>query len=301
LTADLASDRVEEGARVGFEVARPVVIEGMTVIPVGAVAWGAVQSVKIGKFIEFDIEGVQLPDGTNVKLRSVGVRAKKPWQDRIKVDSSFPGGVGAANGSEYTAYFDEERQVAVSGPASNPALAAAPSAAPTAPPTQAPTPPPIPVQGVVPSPSTATPPVTSATPTAPPPVATPAPPAVTTAAAPAPATPAQAPPAATTPAVTAPAVTTPAPPATSPAASATPSAALASVERVRVECFSDPPWADILIDGEFYGNTPSMLKIPVGKHDLEIQLSGYKTYSRPLILQSGTGILTIRAPLEAKE
>jgi hypothetical protein len=68
-----------------------------------------------------------------------------------------------------------------------------------------------------------------------------------------------------------------------------------------VECFSDPSAADILIDGEFYGNTPSILKVPVGKHELEIQLSGYKTYSIPLILQSGTGIRTIRASLEPKE
>jgi len=73
---------------------------------------------------------------------------------------------------------------------------------------------------------------------------------------------------------------------------------LANAERVRVECFSDPSAADILIDGEFYGNTPSILKIPVGKHALEIQLSGYKTYSMPLILEPGTGIRTIRASLE---
>jgi len=68
-----------------------------------------------------------------------------------------------------------------------------------------------------------------------------------------------------------------------------------------VECFSDPSAADILIDGDFYGNTPSILKVPVGKHELEIQLSGYKTYSIPLILEPGTGIRTIRASLEQKE
>jgi hypothetical protein len=68
-----------------------------------------------------------------------------------------------------------------------------------------------------------------------------------------------------------------------------------------VECFSDPSAADILIDGEFYGNTPSILKVPVGKHELEIQLSGYKTYAIPLILEPGTGIRTIRASLEQKE
>ena len=283
LKADLSSDQVEEGARVDFEVARPVIIQGMTVIPVGAVSWGAVQSVKKGKFVKFDIEGVQLPDGTNVglrcvgaqpKLRSVGAKAKAPGQDQIKVDSSFNGGVGAAKGTEYTAYVNEDREVAASGQPSIPAPAPPPTAAPAAPPAQATAPPPTqaptsaaaPARVVAPTASTVTLAVTSTGPTA------------------------------------TPAVTTPGAPVTSPTTSPSPLAApLANVERVRVECFSDPSAADILIDGEFYGNTPSILKVPVGKHELEIQLSGYKTYSIPLILQSGTGIRTIRASLEPKE
>jgi hypothetical protein len=112
LKADLVSDRVEEGGRLDFEVARPVIVQERTVIPEGAVAWGAVQSVKKGKFIKFDIEGVRLPDLTDIKLRSLGVRAKNPGQDQIKVDSIFKGGVGAAKGTEYTAYVDVAREVA---------------------------------------------------------------------------------------------------------------------------------------------------------------------------------------------
>jgi hypothetical protein len=258
LKADLVSDQVEEGARVDFEVARPVLVQGMLAIPVGAVAWGAVQSVKKGKFIKFDIEGVRLPDLTDVKLRSVGAGGKNPGQDQIKVDSHFNGVIGAAKGTTYTAYVDESREVAASGSLSNPAVAAPPSAAPT--------PPPSPAQVGASGPSTVTPGVTSAAPAAPP------------------------------------AVTAPAAPAISPSVSPGQSAgAPANVERVSVECFSDPSAADILIDGEFYGNTPSILKVPVGKHELEIQLSGYKTYAVPLILQPGTGIRTIRASLEPKE
>ena len=258
LKADLASEQVMEGARVDFEVARPVVIQGMTVIPEGAAAWGAVQSVKKGKSVRFDIEGVQLPDGTNIKLRTGQEKSKN---STIKADSDFKGGVGALKGSEYTAYVDEDREVAASGQESNPALAAAPSAAP----------PPTPAQEVAPSASTVAPAVTSTTP------------------------PAQ-------PAAITPAVTTPTPAATSTAASPSQSAApSANVERVTVECFSDPAWADILIDGDFYGNTPSILKIPVGRHDLQIQFTGYKTYAIPLILQSGTGIRRIHASLEQKE
>lgn len=247
LKADLASEQASEGARVDFEVAQPVVIQGMTVIPVGAVSWGAVQSVKKGKFIKFDIEGVQLPAGTNVKLRSAQEKSKNP---EIKGDSELKDGVGAAKGTEYSAYVDEETEVALSAPFGTPA-AAAPSAATTAPPTQAAAPPPTPPQVAAPSVSTVTP------------------------------------------AVTSPAVTTPA----APAASAAP---LANVERVTVECYSDPSAADIMIDGDFYGNTPSILKIAVGKHDLQIQLSGYKTYAIPLTLQSGTP-RRIRASLEPKE
>jgi len=274
LKADLTSDQVEEATRVDFEVARPVIIQGMTVIPEGAVSWGAVQSVKKGKFIKFDIEGVRLPDLTDVKLRTVAGRAKNPGQDQIKVDASFRGGVGAPKGTEYTAYVNEDREVAVAAQPSIPALAPTPTPAGTTPPTPAETTPPAPAETTAPTPaqveaptpSTATPAVTYPKPAA------------------------------------APAVTTPAPSATSPTSSPSQSAAsLANVERARVECFSDPSAADIVIDGEFYGNTPSILKVPVGKHQLEIQLSGYKTYSIPLILEPGTRIRTIRASLEQKE
>jgi hypothetical protein len=255
LTADLASDRVEEAARVDFEVARPVIIQGIAVIPEGAVAWGAVQSVKKGKFIKFDIESVRLPDLTEVKLRAVRDKSKNA---EIKVDSDFKDGVGAPKGTEYTAYVNEEQEVAVAAQPSIPALAPTSTAAATTLPT--------PAQVVAPTPSSVAPAVTSPTPVAPPAAATPAASATS--------------------------------PAIAPGQSAAP---LANVERVRVQCFSDPSAADIWIDGDFYGNTPSILKIPVGKHALEIQLSGYKTYSIPLILEPGTGIRTIRASLEQKE
>lgn len=68
-----------------------------------------------------------------------------------------------------------------------------------------------------------------------------------------------------------------------------------------MECFSDPLGADILIDGEFYGNTPSILKVALGNHRLEFQLAGYKTHSESLNLTPGTRFRTIRASLEKKE
>lgn len=245
LKADLASDQIEEGARVDFEVAHPVIIQGMIVIPEGAVSWGAVQSIKQGKFIKFDVEGVRLKDLAEVKLRANREKSKNAAKDQIKIDSGFKGGVGAPKGTEYTAYVDEEVEVPAAAPASIPAPATTPTPAPAVPPTPVP---------VVSTPSTVRPAVT------------------------------------------------PSAPAASPAPSpGLPAAPLANAERVTVECFSDPSAADIQIDGEFYGNTPSILKIPVGRHELEIQLSGYKTYSIPLILEPGTGIRTIRASLEQKE
>lgn len=248
LKADLVSEQVAEGGRVDFEVASPVIIQEMTVIPEGAVAWGTIQSVKKGKFIKFDISAVRLPDLAEVKLRTLKERAKNPEQEEIKVESSFKGGVGAPSGTEYTVYVDESKEVAASEAPGNPA-----PAAPTPPPVQAATPPPTPAQVAAPSPSSVTP--------------------------------------------TAPA----APPTSSPTSLVPSAASSANVERIKVECFSDPSAADIKIDGEFYGNTPSILMVPVGKHELEIQLSGYKTYAIPLTLASGSGVRTIRASLEQKE
>jgi hypothetical protein len=192
---------------------------------------------------------VRLPDRTDIKLRSVRTKAKNPGQDEIKVESSFKGGVGAAQGTEYTAYVDQSKEVATSGPPTSSALTAAPAPAPV----QAAAPP-APAQVGPSSPAS----VTSTTPAAPPAAS----------------------------------------PAISPAQSTAP---LASVERIKVECFSDPSDADILIDGEFYGNTPSILKVPVGKHQLQIQLSGYKTFALSLNLEPDMEPRTIRASLEPKE
>jgi hypothetical protein len=74
-----------------------------------------------------------------------------------------------------------------------------------------------------------------------------------------------------------------------------------TAERVTVECFSDPSGGDILIDGSYYGNTPSILKLTAAAHHLEVSLPGYKTYVQDLNLSVERGFRTIRAPLEKKE
>ena len=247
LKADLVAYQVGEGSRVDFEVARPVVVGGYVLVPPGAVVWGAVQSVKKGKEIKFDLEGLRLPDLTEVKLRSVRERTKKATRDAIKIETHYSGGVGAPHGSEFTAWIDEDVMVE------------------------------------------ATPATAQAQPAAAPAVSRPA------VAAPAPA-----PAVVTTPAAVAPVAAAPTPaPAQQPSAPAAP--AVASGERITVECFSDPTGADIVIDGEYYGSTPSILKVPVGNHRLEFQLAEYKTFSRVLNLEPASSLVTIRQTLEKRE
>jgi hypothetical protein len=85
------------------------------------------------------------------------------------------------------------------------------------------------------------------------------------------------------------------------AAPASPVPASQPEEYVTVECFSDPLGADILIDGEFHGNTPSIMKILSGRHEIEYQLIGYKAHTETLTLTPGSGIRTLRVTLEKKE
>jgi hypothetical protein len=87
----------------------------------------------------------------------------------------------------------------------------------------------------------------------------------------------------------------------SPVVPAPPAAGAQPGEYVTVECFSDPLGADILIDGEFHGNTPSILKILPGKREFEYQLFGYQAHTETLALTPGSGIRTLRVTLEKKE
>jgi hypothetical protein len=123
-------------------------------------------------------------------------------------------------------------------------------------------------------------------PATPAPVATPAP-------APAP-TPAPKPVA--VPATPAPAPQTVPAPAAAPVTPAAPAAQPG--EYITVEFFSDPLGADILIDDEFHGSTPSILKIVPGSHRVEFRLMGYKARSQPLNLPPGSPLRTVRMPLE---
>lgn len=274
LTTDLISSQAVVGARVDLEVVQAVSLQGAVVIPQGATAWGAVQDVKKGKSVHFDIEGVRLPNQQIVKLRSIPQlkKAGMPLRDEIKVETQVGGDVGARKGTEFTAYLNQDLNVDVPGAPAAPAQPA-PVVAP-APATQTVTPAPTPV--VAPAPAA----VATTTPTS------------TLTSTPKPATP----PAAPTPVVAPPVVSAPVVHTTAPAPPPAPAAQPG--EYITVECFSDPTGADIMIDDEYHGSTPSILKLVPGDHQIEFRLMGYKAHSQPLNLTPGTGLRTVRITLE---
>jgi hypothetical protein len=59
---------------------------------------------------------------------------------------------------------------------------------------------------------------------------------------------------------------------------------------------STPPGADIEIDGNFVGNTPSSLTVEPGEHAIKVRKSGYKPWERKM--KASPGNAKIAAELE---
>ena len=59
---------------------------------------------------------------------------------------------------------------------------------------------------------------------------------------------------------------------------------------------SNPDAADIEIDGNFVGNTPSMVELLPGDHSVVIKKPGYKSWERKLKVVGGE--VNLRAELE---
>jgi len=55
-----------------------------------------------------------------------------------------------------------------------------------------------------------------------------------------------------------------------------------------VDFATDPSGADIVIDSNFAGNTPSSLQVPPGRHTIELKLSGYRTYTVTMLIEEGS-------------
>jgi hypothetical protein len=70
-----------------------------------------------------------------------------------------------------------------------------------------------------------------------------------------------------------------------------------SVEKPKVSVTSTPPGADIEINGNFVGNTPSVVEVDPGKNEVKITRRGFAPWSRTLTVKGGT--ITVDAELEA--
>jgi hypothetical protein len=71
-----------------------------------------------------------------------------------------------------------------------------------------------------------------------------------------------------------------APPPPPPVAAAAPASAPADMASLMIE--ASVPGADIEVDGEFMGNTPSTLSVVPGKHTITVKKKGYADWSRTM-------------------
>jgi len=77
--------------------------------------------------------------------------------------------------------------------------------------------------------------------------------------------------------------------------------ALVSVDRSgqppsKLSVVSEPPGAELYVDGSFVGSTPVALPLPAGRYKVSVQSKGYQTWQRDLQLLSGAEI-NLRAQL----
>ena len=72
--------------------------------------------------------------------------------------------------------------------------------------------------------------------------------------------------------------------------------AAGAVAAGKISVSSTPPNADIEIDGSFVGNTPSLVEVTPGEHDIVIRKSGYQTWQRKMKIMSGS--INVTAELE---
>jgi hypothetical protein len=74
----------------------------------------------------------------------------------------------------------------------------------------------------------------------------------------------------------------------------------ASSKRAKVMVSSEPSGADIYVDDNFMGNTPSLVQLAPGSHVVRIEAKGRKAWTRTVSLTVG-GRVTLQAALEAEQ
>jgi hypothetical protein len=65
----------------------------------------------------------------------------------------------------------------------------------------------------------------------------------------------------------------------------------------KLQLESDPPGADIEVDGSFVGNTPSDVQVADGDHTVTVKKAGFKDWERKLKVTSGSSV-RLNAELE---
>ena len=84
----------------------------------------------------------------------------------------------------------------------------------------------------------------------------------------------------------------------SPPSAVSPATAPAVLEEPALVDFnSNPPGADILIDGALVGNTPVRLSVAVGRHVIQLRIGGYSSWRRTMVVEPGS-YPSIRATLD---
>jgi hypothetical protein len=58
----------------------------------------------------------------------------------------------------------------------------------------------------------------------------------------------------------------------------------------KLQMGSDPPGADIEVDGSFVGNTPSDVQVTEGDHTVTVRKAGFKDWERKLKITAGSSV-----------
>jgi len=142
LRDSLSSATNEVDDPIDFEVTEDVKVGDVVVFPRGTSARGHVVVVepkkrlgRAGK-LNFSVDNAKAPDGTNVRLRASSVRKGEEKSDTVILGTLFLGplawmmrgkDVNIPKGTNFNAYVDGDRDVALGGPAAAPAAAPAPA------------------------------------------------------------------------------------------------------------------------------------------------------------------------------
>jgi len=87
------------------------------------------------------------------------------------------------------------------------------------------------------------------------------------------------------------------PPAAAPTPAAAPPAQPVSSEDLTTAVLkTDPPGADVTVDGKYMGSTPSTVRLAPGDHTILFEKAGFKPWQRTMTVNPG-GIVTIDAAL----